>query len=186
MVWGGSDPSRQRHFALTPEHLLPEVVLRHLPSPRFWARLQRLLPAAVKQRLAQEILQSLVSGTLPPERLQFLNGRTLAIELVDMDWRLVLTAEAGVLRALPETTQAQASVQAETLDFLLLASQLEDADTLFFHRRLRMTGDTALGLQARNLMDQLPLDRLNPRLRVLLNHFTRLAVAAKAASHSGR
>jgi predicted lipid carrier protein YhbT len=63
----------------------------------------------------------------------------------------------------------------------LLASQLEDADTLFFQRRLIMTGDTALGLQVRNFMDQLPASQLPPGLRILMNRLARLALAAKRA-----
>ncbi len=176
----------KHHFALTPEHVLPPVVLKHLPGPRFWGRVQRWLPPALKKRLIQELLGGQLLSALPPERLRFLEGRRLGIEVLDMDFRVVLTAVSGHLAVLDEQAQAEACVQATTLDFLLLASQLEDADTLFFHRRLHMTGDTALGLEARNLMDQLPLDQLSPRLRIALNHFTRMAVAARKAHYAGR
>ncbi|NNM52548.1 MAG: SCP2 domain-containing protein [Pseudomonadales bacterium] len=175
----------KHHFALTPEHVLPPVVLKHLPGPRFWGRVQRLLPPGMKKALLQELLGGRLLSALPPERLRFLEGRRLGIEVLDMDFRVVLSAVSGKLTVLDEKSQAEASVQASTLDFLLLASQLEDADTLFFHRRLHMTGDTALGLEARNLMDQLPLEKLSPRLRIALNHFTRMAVAARKARYEG-
>ena len=61
----------------------------------------------------------------------------------------------------------------------LLASRLEDADTLFFHRRLELTGDVELGLAVRNLLDQLPWDSLPLGLRIALNRGARLARAAR-------
>ncbi len=172
------------HFALTPEHILPAFVLKRLPSPRFWARIQRCLPPGFRQRLAQELLSPRLLGQLPAERIRFLQGRTLAIQCQDMELRLVLTVENDRICVLDENLPADATVEANTLDLLLLASQLEDADTLFFHRRLRMTGDTALGLQARNLMDQLPIDQINPHLGLLLNHFSRMAKAAHRARYA--
>ncbi len=48
--------------------------------------------------------------------------------------------------------------------FLALALRREDPDTLFFTRRLVMTGDTELGLIVKNLLDAIDWSRL-PRLR---------------------
>ena len=70
------------------------------------------------------------------------------------------------------------------LDLLLLASRLEDADTLFFHRRLELTGDVELGLAVRNLLDQLPWDSLPLGLRIALNRGARLARSARDAYRS--
>ncbi|MEE8428093.1 MAG: SCP2 sterol-binding domain-containing protein, partial [Gammaproteobacteria bacterium] len=36
----------------------------------------------------------------------------------------------------------------------------EDSDTLFFQRRLRMEGDTELGLEIKNFLDSLDADAL--------------------------
>jgi predicted lipid carrier protein YhbT len=44
--------------------------------------------------------------------------------------------------------------------FLLLAARREDTDTLFFQRRLRMEGDTELGLEVKNFLDGLDVDSL--------------------------
>ena len=40
-------------------------------------------------------------------------------------------------------------------DYLALALRREDADTLFFTRRIVIEGDTALGLEIRNALDAL-------------------------------
>ena len=45
-------------------------------------------------------------------------------------------------------------------DLLLLISQREDADTLFFQRRLRMEGDTELGLEIKNFLDGMDVGTL--------------------------
>ena len=65
-----------------------------------------------------------------------------------------------------------------------LASRLEDADTLFFQRRLELTGDTELGLTARNLLDRLPWESVPLGLRVVLNRCARLASEARSAHQS--
>jgi len=75
-------------------------------------------------------------------------------------------------------------VRGSATDLLLLASRLEDADTLFFQRRLQLVGDTELGLQVRNLLDQLPWETIPLDIRVLLNRGARFARLARTA-HCG-
>lgn len=67
---------------------------------------------------------------------------------------------------------------------LLLASRLEDADASFFQRRLVLTGDTELGLTARNLLDRLPWESIPLGLRIALNRGAR-GVRATHAAHRG-
>ena len=54
-------------------------------------------------------------------------------------------------------------------------------DTLFFQRTLVLTGDTELGLTARNLLDRLPWESVPLGLRIALNRGARLARAAREA-----
>ena len=77
-------------------------------------------------------------------------------------------------------------VRGEVTDLMLLASRLEDADTLFFHRRLQLTGDVELGLTVRNLLDQLPWESLPRPLRTALEGGARLARAARDARRPTR
>ncbi len=69
-------------------------------------------------------------------------------------------------------------------DLLLLTSRQEDADTLFFQRRLQLTGDTELGLTARNLLERLPWETVPLGLRIALNRAARFAKAARR-THGG-
>ncbi|MDD2341447.1 MAG: SCP2 sterol-binding domain-containing protein, partial [Tolumonas sp.] len=54
-------------------------------------------------------------------------------------------------------------------DLILIAGRKEDPDSLFFQRRLRIEGDTELGLEVKNLMDSLDLDELPKIIRLALN-----------------
>ena len=50
---------------------------------------------------------------------------------------------------------------ADARDFLLLGLRREDADTLFFNRRLTLGGDTELGLFVKNTLDALEIPVLD-------------------------
>ena len=55
-------------------------------------------------------------------------------------------------------------ISATTRDFIALALREEDPDTLFFSRRLRMEGDTELGLLVKNTLDAVDWDALKEKL----------------------
>ncbi len=115
--------------------------------------------------------------------LDFMRGRKLAIEVTDLGLRWVLTLRGDRLGVVDE--EPEASVRGSATDLLLLASRLEDADTLFFQRALVLTGDTELGLTARNLLERLPWESVPLGLRIALNRGARFARSARAA-HRGQ
>jgi predicted lipid carrier protein YhbT len=45
-------------------------------------------------------------------------------------------------------------------DLILIAGRKQDPDTLFFQRRLKIEGDTELGLEVKNLIDALDIEKL--------------------------
>ena len=59
-------------------------------------------------------------------------------------------------------------ISGESPDFILLATRQADPDTLFFQRRIRIEGDTELGLGVKNTMDSMDWDDLPLPLRRLL------------------
>ncbi|MBN8923989.1 MAG: SCP2 sterol-binding domain-containing protein [Rhodanobacter sp.] len=158
-------------------------VLRLLPPPRRFAPLLRVLPARWQHALLERAMARVLAAPLADGALDFMAGRRLGIEVTDLELHWVLTLDEGrlvVVDAAPE-----ASVRGSATDLLLLASRLEDADTLFFQRSLVLTGDTELGLTARNLLDRLPWESVPLGLRIALNRGARLARAARDA-HRGR
>ena len=68
-------------------------------------------------------------------------------------------------------------------DLILIAARKEDPDTLFFQRRLRIEGDTELGLNVKNLMDSIDLDTMPALLK---NGLLRLADFVEAGLQEGR
>ncbi len=55
---------------------------------------------------------------------------------------------------------ADLTIRSTVSGFLALALRREDPDTLFFTRRLVMTGDTELGLVVKNVLDAIDWSRL--------------------------
>jgi predicted lipid carrier protein YhbT len=52
---------------------------------------------------------------------------------------------------------------------VLMASQKVDPDTLLFNRKLKITGDTELGLEIKNLFNQFDLELLDKPFRKVLD-----------------
>ncbi|MBY4598457.1 SCP2 sterol-binding domain-containing protein [bacterium BD-1] len=154
-------------------------LLRWLPPPKRWAPVLARLPQAWQQRALEAAVARLLSAPLARGDLEFMRGRRLGISVPDLGLSWVLELQGDRLRASDEP--AEATVRGSATDLLLLASRLEDADTLFFQRRLELTGDTELGLTARNLLDRLPWETVPLGARIALNRGARLARDARDA-----
>lgn len=93
----------------------------------------------------------------PPAEL---NGRTFAITVEDLGLRSSFVVRDGAFRPLwnkgPQAGSAELELGAKLADFLALMRAETDADTLFFQRRLRIAGDTELGLIVKNWLDAAP------------------------------
>lgn len=163
----------------TPAHTL----LRLLPPPRRIAPLLRAVPPVAHRRLLERAMAKVLAAPLRDGTLDFMAGRRLGIEVSDLGLRWVVELQGQRLAAVDAA--AEATVRGSATDLLLLAGRLEDADTLFFQRRLLLTGDVELGLTARNLLDRLPWESVPLGLRIALNRGARLARAARSA-HQAR
>ncbi|PIV33842.1 MAG: hypothetical protein COS34_05525 [Lysobacterales bacterium CG02_land_8_20_14_3_00_62_12] len=163
---------------------LAQQLLRLIPPPQRLAVPLSALPERWQRRGFELAVRHLLAGPLAAGALDFLRDRRLGIEVSDLGLRWVVSVQADQLLLCASDLEAEATVRGTATDLLLLASRLEDADTLFFQRRLMMTGDTELGLTARNLLDQLPWESVPLGVRIVLNRGARLARAARAA-HRG-
>ncbi|GMV30109.1 MAG: hypothetical protein AMXMBFR59_22340 [Rhodanobacteraceae bacterium] len=169
--------------------MLSSSLLRLVPPPRRWALPMRLVPRGALARAFEHAAASVLAGALERGELNPLAGRVLGIEVLDLGLRFAIRVDAGKLRITTsgaDDAAPEARVQGTLTDLLLLASRLEDADTLFFQRRLSLTGDTELGLTARNLLDQLDWTQVPLPLRIVLNRAARFADAARASWRAGR
>ena len=141
-----------------------------LPSPMLvLSAVGQLLPTRIHGEVLARVLNRLLAPELADGELDFLNGQIVLIEVIDARIRYRLTLRNGMLAALGDDgPPAALRIGGNVHDFLLLASRQEDADTLFFHRRLTLGGNTELGLYVKNFLDSLELEeRLGPVLKLL-------------------
>lgn len=120
----------------------------------------RLLPGRLHSTALTLLLNRLLSEPLTNGELDFLQDRVLQIEIMDLALDYRLTLQAGKLTAASEQSVADVRFGGKAREFLLLALNEEDPDTLFFQRRLQLEGDTELGLEIKNLLYSLDEDLL--------------------------
>lgn len=171
----GPDLTRPDVMNSEPIHRLAAL----LPPPRVLMPLLARVPAHWHAALLQRAMRHALEGPVRAGEFDFLADHTIGIEVTDLGLRWSISVRDGrlcVVDAAPE-----ASVKGTVTDLMLLASRAEDADTLFFQRRLTLTGDTELGLVARNTLDRLDWQAVPLGLRVLLNRAARHASATRAA-----
>ncbi|MET0103212.1 MAG: SCP2 sterol-binding domain-containing protein [Sedimenticola sp.] len=127
-----------------------------------------LIPTAANSTVLANILNRLFAPELADGELDFLDQRVMLITVRDARLSYRLTLKEGRIKAADGKQPHDLSIDGSIYDFLLLATRREDPDTLFFNRRLRLGGDTELGLYVKNFLDALELDdRLGPFLKLL-------------------
>lgn len=94
--------------------------------------------------------------------LDFIAGRTISIQVTDINLYFSLTLENQTLRVINCSNDTELTFSANSMDMLQIVTGRADPDTLFFRRRLAISGDTELGLQLKNYLDSLEADRLIP------------------------
>ncbi len=112
------------------------------------------LPKRVHASGLSLMFNHLLVEPLAAGQLDFLRDKLLSIEVTDLGIEYRLRLDSGrFLAAGDDDPDVRFAGDAHT--FLLLVTRREDADTLFFQRRLHIQGDTATGLQLKNFFDAL-------------------------------
>ncbi|UCB53784.1 MAG: SCP2 sterol-binding domain-containing protein [Thiotrichales bacterium] len=116
-------------------------------------------------------LNSIFDESMKDGELDFLQDRVVRITIEDIgiDYRLSFDGEKLV--AGTEYESPDLHLKGTLYNYMLLASRREDADTLFFSRRLHMQGDTELGLYVKNFLDGLDME--SQRIPAMLEAVTR-------------
>lgn len=154
-----SRPGAAAMVGATPARSSPALTR---PRVRFRQLVQRALAAALARPLAAGAFDALA-------------GRRIAIEVPELRLRMCVAIGERQLEVLPPGTAAEATVRGSALDLLALVGRTEDADALFFQRRLGLEGDVELGLTLRNLLDRLPWEDVPLGLRIALTRGARFA-----------
>lgn len=116
---------------------------KHIPAPLASLPLLAMLELARRRE-----------WLLAPESLY---GKSFLITIEDLGLQLKFICQQGVFKphmsAQANAHPADVRLSALAVDFFQMASGMEDADTLFFKRRLKIEGDTELGVAVKYWLD---------------------------------
>ncbi len=115
----------------------------------------RWIPNVIHSSALSVVLNRFFSVLLSDGELDFLEDKVLRITVEDAGIEYRLSKSRGKLVAVDRQRSVDASFVGNLHSFMLLALRREDPDTLFFQRRLRMEGDTEIGLMVKNLLDSM-------------------------------
>jgi predicted lipid carrier protein YhbT len=131
----------------------------NIPSfdlPARFARIGRALPQWPHSlALAQALNAAIRLGKLDAQSLAPLAGRSVSIECRDAGATATVRFDGARFSA--ARAAADLVISAPLSALARIATRQDDPDTLFFHRRLQITGDTELGLVVKNLLDSIEL-----------------------------
>lgn len=135
-------------------------------APRILAKGVSITPKPITCKLIEQLFQHLFARDCANGAFAFLAGRWVKIEITDLDLTFAVTskqqASSPKLMVQPEADTVDVTMRVSWPVLLQLATQQVDPDTLFFRRKLLVTGDTELGLQLKNLLDTIEIKERMP------------------------
>jgi O2-independent ubiquinone biosynthesis accessory factor UbiT len=136
------------------------------------------LPGYPQTLLFVQAANLVMGDTLRSAVMQPLQGKLINIHVTDAGVDFYFTLDRNGMVACHRSREPDLAITASASDFLMLALRKEDPDTLFFSRRLRMEGDTELGLLVKNTLDSQELPPFDKRslspVKILAEIRTRL------------
>ncbi len=130
-----------------------------VPRPAQLLAPARFLPAPLLESLIARLARDLLTEAIADGALELLEGRLLAVHVTNPTMRLRFTLADNRIRR-GHAGPADVTIMGQAEDLILLAARRTDPDTLFFQRRLSLSGDTELGLAIKNVLDTVALDAL--------------------------
>ena len=125
--------------------LLRSRILRLPPPPAFLS-----VPSLI---VLEQFLNRLLAEAIQSGELDFMESRRVRISVTDLSFDFGISFSGQRIILSRNVADADLSITGGSYEYLLLASRREDADTLFFQRRLQTEGDTELGLEVKNFLD---------------------------------
>ncbi len=128
----------------------------------------RVLPYSVQKPVLAVVLNQAFREPLQHGELDFLEGAKVRIKITDLCLNWLISVDADRFTPIERDLDDDVCISGESPDFILLATRQADPDTLFFQRKIRIEGDTELGLGVKNTMDSMDWEDLPMPLRKLL------------------
>lgn len=144
-------------------------VLTHLHNrlneklPQVPAKLTRFTPAPVMELFLNTGINHLLKKERQQNDLDFLKGQVARVEITDLNFNFSFTLinQKLVIKVPAET--GDATLRSDQESMLKILHGEVDPDTLFFRRKLLITGDTELGLYIKNMIDTIDLTKRIPK-----------------------
>ena len=176
---GARRPLRHRRDCRGPRTVVPGEALQRLLARRGRHALDRgcgmidlpALPGPLRELIGRLpplphsaalclVLNRVLAPQLPPDIAAALEGRRFALHESLSGVAFHFTVHGGRFRpAIAVDREPDLVLRATAPDYWKLATRQEDPDTLFFTRRLKLEGETELGLLVKNTLDALePFD----------------------------
>ena len=170
-----------------PEKIHAQLLDKLQSSPsakQLVARLPKLLllpfaklPASLRQAVIKKVLTQVLQSSLADGELNFLQDHFLRVVITDVYLTFYISVNDKALVIESERPEGyDVSFQGESHFMLLMMSREVDPDTLFFQRNLLMTGDTELGLEIKNFLDDFDMSALPATLQGALKQYGEVAV----------
>ena len=135
---------------------LPQFTL-----PSVFDRIGQRLPQLPPTMVLVTALNLALGRWIPRDPLEPLVGKRFTIRVTDAGISLRFTYNERGFHPSFNAEPADLAISAKARDFLALLTHEEDADSLFFSRRLLTEGDTDLGLLVKNTLDAVELPSLD-------------------------
>lgn len=143
----------------------------------------RIIPYKAQKPVLTLALNQAFREPLRQGELDFLEGARVRIKVTDLGADWLIEARGSRFTAIERAFEHDVCISGRSVDFILLAARRVDHDTLFFQRRIRIEGDTELGLGVKNTMDSMDWDDLPPPLRAMLRSVGPLVEKLAAGNH---
>ena len=118
----------------------------------------KIIPAFIHNKALVSTLNKIFRNDISEGELDFLQNKVIQISIEDAEIKYRFSLNENKLIPASDSQEADIKLSGTIYDYLLLASRKEDTDALFFSRRLKMQGDTELGLHVKNFLDGLDMD----------------------------
>lgn len=147
----------------------------------------RLLPFKAQKAVLLPALTSVFREALEDGDFEFLQDKWLKIAITDLGltWWLSFDEDQLIMASQAEMAtnnqHEDVSFSATGDDLVLIAGRKQDPDTLFFQRRLKIEGDTELGLEVKNLIDAIDIDQLPSTVHSLVEYSANFLQSTKDA-----
>ncbi len=148
------------------------------------------VPHPLQKAMLLPALHNVLHGTIEDGDLDFLQNKWLGIKITDLnllwwfsfDNKKLIMASSSDIESGAVTEDVRFSANSD--DLLLIAGRRQDPDTLFFQRKLKIEGDTELGLELKNVIDSLDIEQLPSVVHTLVDKLSAFLIHTQSELHT--